>query len=336
MTLSMGLGRAAEWGLEHQPSSATKLGLNGKLGSHQQQPPKPARCNAPYRGECAVVTGPVRSGCRRGAVDIASMESHCTSSVSMSWFPAGASTTAPALIYAEAIRRGCVDAKRRWPFILEQLVKCGPGGRGAGAFGARYLSRTAEAGCCYSGGPLEAPAIYQGHTALVGCLGEILGNIGIFFPPSKNTGKYDFAACALAEFQVPGVPGSARAAGLLGGQAGLPCPPSGRTATPTPHGVLTLAFFPGQATPDRGVTPQSPRIESGRDLFPKHELELGRRNRLWRAAPGRNAEQSNFFGIRLSFRQPRSTSNMPLGHLAPRTSHLAPRTRRQPSSNSSA
>lgn len=203
MTLSMGLGRAAEWGLEHQPSSATKLGLNGKLGSHQQQPPKPARCNAPYRGECAVVTGPVRSGCRRGAVDIASMESHCTSSVSMSWFPAGASTTAPALIYAEAIRRGCVDAKRRWPFILEQLVKCGPGGRGAGAFGARYLSRTAEAGCCYSGGPLEAPAIYQGHTALVGCLGGNLGKHWHFFPTKQEHRKIRFCGVRACRISSP-------------------------------------------------------------------------------------------------------------------------------------
>lgn len=75
-----------------------------------------------------MVSGQVRSGCRRGAVDIASMESHCTSPVSMPWFPAGASMIAPALIHAEAIRRGCVYAKRRRPFILEQLVKCGPGG----------------------------------------------------------------------------------------------------------------------------------------------------------------------------------------------------------------
>lgn len=294
MTLSMGLGRAAEWGLEHRPSSATRLGLNGKLGSHQQQPPKPARCNAPYRGECAVVTGPVRSGCRRGAVDIASMESHCTSPVSMSWFPAGASTTAPALIHAEAIRRGCVDAKRRWPLILEQLVKCGPGGRGAGAFGARYLSRTAEAGCCYSGDPLEAPAIYQCHTALVGCLGGNLGKHWHIFSHRARTQENTILRRArLPNFKSLVCPDPR---GLLGcWEAKLDFhAPSGRTATPTPHGVLTLAFFPGQATPDRGVTPQSPRIESGRDLFPKHQLELGRHNRLWRAAPGRNAEQSNF------------------------------------------
>lgn len=148
-----------------------------------------------------VVSGQVRSGCRRGAVDIASMESHCTSPVSMSWFPAGASMIAPALIHAEAIRRGCVYAKRRRPFIGCPAAGKVRAGR-SWCWGLRGQILVQDGRVLLFWGPARSTSNLSVSYRAVRVSWETLAEN---FPPRKNTGKYDFTACALAEFQVPGV-----------------------------------------------------------------------------------------------------------------------------------
>ena len=115
-------------------------------------------------------------------------------------------------------------------------------------------------------------------------------NRQIFSPRTESAGNWtaSMRVCRIqAHVRVPGPAWTPRLLRAKQPKLDLPLPDG--TATPTPHGVLTLAFFPSQTTSDRGVTPQSPQIESGRVLPAKHQLGTRKAQSAMKATPGRSA-----------------------------------------------